>query len=524
MKKDRIKFVVVVMSAAVCGLIAIQFYWIAHMISIEEVRFERTVSDVLNQVAEKIEGKEAEEVVLKTLDEDAYHEIFVIDTEDSSNEDEGYRSNKVFRQNKKSNKPVKNIKYKFKYIITSKEDSVFRKTKISSHADTLDKQESSNTVVSVTSNTVWIKKKELINEAVDKIFTFDKYKKISDRINKKEIDSLLTAELQGKGIFANFQFKVQNQDSGIVFISKLYENDNNFDNSNFKVQLFPNEYFQVPNYLFVKFPQERLYIVKSIGLMLLLSIVLIVVIIAVFYKTIKMLMNQKKITEIKNDLINNITHEFKTPISTISLACEALNEPALMEDKKALNKYSDVIKEENSRLGLLVENLLNSAAIERGNYELRIKNISVNELLKKSIKKFNNKILQLNGIIKVILNESVPMIKADPFHLQNVFNNLIDNAIKYSSNNPVIKITSEVEEKGILIIIEDNGIGIEKKYHSKIFDTFYRIPTGNIHNVKGHGVGLSYVKQMVEAHGGTVSVESAKSKGSKFIILLPYVR
>ncbi len=520
MKKDRIKLVVGLMTIAVVGLIAIQFYWIIQMATIENVRFERNVSDALTKVVDKLEGQEAVEIVLETLNEDTHNKFFIFDSDDTTEEGKQHKRTEIFSHNGKTFKIINDSTYK--YSVSTKSDSGIAKIEIETHSVVDNDSADKNVSVSVNAKTVWIKKKELINEAVDKIFTSGKNKKITDRISKTEIDSLLKNELHNKGINAKFEFIVMNKKHGTVFISNSTDSNVTFANTNFRVQLFPQELFQTPNYLLVKFPHKNLYIIKSVGLLLLLSIFLIAVIVVVFFKTIKMLLTQKKITEIKNDLINNITHEFKTPISTISLACEALNEPALTTDESAVAKYSDVIKEENQRLGLLVENLLNSAAIEKGNYELKRKETNINGLLKNSAQNFAKSIANLNGTLQLNLDESIENIAADSFHLLNAFNNLIDNAVKYSNETPTIIISTKTTKNGMLIQFEDNGCGIDKKHHAKIFDTFYRVPTGNIHNVKGHGIGLSYVKQMIEAHGGKIYVESTKGKGSKFTIFLQY--
>jgi two-component system phosphate regulon sensor histidine kinase PhoR len=240
-----------------------------------------------------------------------------------------------------------------------------------------------------------------------------------------------------------------------------------------------------------------------------------------------MLIQQKKITEIKNDLINNITHEFKTPISTISLACEALNEPELVKNKSAVKRYSSMIREENNRLSIMVENLLTSAAIEKGDYNLNKIKADINQLINTVAETFDKTLKEIDGKLELSLSPNLPEITADIFHIKSIIGNLIDNAIKYSNKQPDIKIETLSAANGIIIKISDSGIGIESKYFKKIFDTFYRIPTGNIHNVKGYGIGLSYVKKMIEAHDGNISVENLQStKQSKkvtlFTIFLPY--
>jgi two-component system phosphate regulon sensor histidine kinase PhoR len=341
------------------------------------------------------------------------------------------------------------------------------------------------------------------------------------------VDSLLNEALQTKGINTEYEFavKISNPDS-IIFLKRT-SNSDNFNDPLFQAKLFPEEQFSNPNFLLVNFPNQKKYIIESVGLLLGISIILILVIIAVFYRTVRMLIHQKKITEIKNDLINNITHEFKTPISTISLACESLNEPELVKNKSAVKRYSSMIREENNRLSFMVENLLTTAAIEKGDYNLNKTKSDINQLITTVAETFDKTINEIDGKLELSLSPNLPDINADSFHIKNIVSNLIDNAIKYSEKQPDIKIETLSTANGIIIKISDSGIGIESKYFKKIFDTFYRIPTGNIHNVKGHGVGLSYVKKMVEAHDGNISVENLQStkqsrKVTLFTIFLPY--
>jgi len=233
---------------------------------------------------------------------------------------------------------------------------------------------------------------------------------------------------------------------------------------------------------------------------------------------------QKKVAEIKNDLINNITHEFKTPISTIALAAEALKEPELNKDRAAIEKYSTMIEEENDRLKNMVDSLLNTALIENGEYSLEKSEIDINSLIENLVNRNKLRLETTNGEIILELLAEDHQIFADQHHITNILNNIIDNAIKYSSHKPLIKISSVNEGEGISISISDNGIGIDKHQQKKIFDTFYRVPTGNIQDVRGYGIGLSYVKKLVEAHGGTITVESKLNKGTIFNLFLPHGR
>jgi two-component system phosphate regulon sensor histidine kinase PhoR len=254
-------------------------------------------------------------------------------------------------------------------------------------------------------------------------------------------------------------------------------------------------------------------LIISGGLMLFIVIAFAIVIIA--------MLRQKKLSDMKNDFINNMTHEFKTPISTVSLACEVLNDPDVPKSDDLLHSYIDIISQENKRLGVLAEKILQTAILEKGELKLGRDTIDTHEIIADVIRKISIQVEIRDGNISFYPLASDPMIVADKMHITNVINNLLDNANKYTPKKPLITVTTENVRKGIQISITDNGSGISKANQKKIFDKLYRVPTGDVHNVKGFGLGLSYVKFIVEKHHGEVSVESEPGKGSTFRIWLP---
>jgi two-component system phosphate regulon sensor histidine kinase PhoR len=217
-----------------------------------------------------------------------------------------------------------------------------------------------------------------------------------------------------------------------------------------------------------------------------------------------------------------MTHELKTPISTISLACEALADPVMSKSEERHNQYVGMIKEENKRLGVLVENVLRSAVLDRQEMELARDKVDLNEVLEAAVKNIEIQIRQKGGRIELEKSSEPAIITGDGIHLTNVVYNLLDNAIKYSRENPMIKVKTFTGKDFVKLRVADNGIGIKKDQQDKIFDKLYRVPTGDVHNIKGFGLGLSYVKAIVEKHRGTVSVKSEYKKGSTFTIQLPY--
>jgi len=251
---------------------------------------------------------------------------------------------------------------------------------------------------------------------------------------------------------------------------------------------------------------------------------LVMIIVGAFYYTVNTILQQKKLSDIKNDFINNMTHELKTPISTISLAVDVLNDKSLKPNEERLAKYLNAIKEENKRLALLVENVLQTAIIDKGQLKLNIINIGINQILEQVVNNFSLQFEKLNVQLDLDILEEDVMIEVDKFHIINAFNNLLDNAIKYSKSDILINIKNYKYNEGIVVEIADNGIGISKENQRRIFDNLYRVPTGNIHNVKGFGLGLSYVKAIIEKHNGTVSVQSTMGEGSIFRVYLPLIQ
>jgi two-component system, OmpR family, phosphate regulon sensor histidine kinase PhoR len=246
------------------------------------------------------------------------------------------------------------------------------------------------------------------------------------------------------------------------------------------------------------------------------------VLIYIFIYTFSALVREKKLTDLKYDLLNNITHEFKTPVSTISLACEALSDKEIHNYTGIYNKYVNIIKEENRRLGEMAESVLRAAVIEKGELKINKEDIDVHELLNEVICIFNPQVEKQHARIKTAFNAYNDRIKGDKTHLSSAFYNLLDNAMKYTDTPPQILVSTENIDEGIIISFSDNGIGISRENQKKIFDNLFRVPTGNIHDVKGYGLGLGFVKAVVDHHGGSISVESELKKGTLFKILLPF--
>jgi two-component system phosphate regulon sensor histidine kinase PhoR len=252
------------------------------------------------------------------------------------------------------------------------------------------------------------------------------------------------------------------------------------------------------------------------------AILFTLILLAAFYVTVSALLRQKKLSEIKNDFINNMTHEFKTPLATISLAVDALRTEKVSNDKEKMQYFTGIIKEENKRMNKQVETILQAALMDRQEINLNKKPVHVHAVIEQVLENFDLQLQHKNGYADLHLNAKNDLIMADEVHFTNLINNLVDNAVKYSKDNLVLKLYTSSNARGIVIRIEDNGIGMSKESVKRIFEKFYRVHTGNLHNVKGFGLGLSYVKTIVDAHQGKIKVDSTLGKGTAFTIEMPY--
>jgi len=351
-----------------------------------------------------------------------------------------------------------------------------------------------------------------------------KERPIEQRVAPKYIDSLLARELKDKNINLKYVFGIgsnQKKNKYVYASSPILKNPE-IQSATFFTPLFPNDLKNSNQLLQVYFPGQQEFIWQTMGFSFLGSALLLMIMIGCFYIAVNTILKQKKIAEVKNDFINNMTHEFKTPISTISLATQLIQEESAIAKNETILRYLGIIKEENIRLGNQVERVLQTAQMEKEEIILKKKEVDIHSLIQHVADNINPIIHINQGTLLLNLDASPSLLLLDEVHISNVIHNLLDNAIKYSPNQLHVEIQTESQEGQFVIKIKDQGIGMEKSVFESVFEPFYRVPTGNIHNVKGFGLGLSYVKKIVDAHGGKVKVESTLGAGSTFIISLPY--
>ncbi len=336
------------------------------------------------------------------------------------------------------------------------------------------------------------------------------------------IESMISYELKDKDINTSFEFGIYSPATNSMIFQKTGKYPEELLNDSFIFDLNPvGSLFSFPNKLLIFFPNEKKFLISQLWILLAVSVVLFLVIIISFSFSIYTIFRQKRLSIMKNDFINNMTHEFKTPISTIALACEALKDKDIQKTESLYENYVGVIDEENGRLGLMSEQILQTAIIDKGQLKMQKSLNNMHDIITAAVGSKTIAIENKGGKIEVQLRAQNAEVIGDNIHLTNVIINLLDNAIKYCLDKPDIIINTINSNKYLLIRIRDNGIGISKTNRKKIFEKLYRVPTGNVHNFKGFGLGLSYVKAIIDQHDGEVSVDSELGKGSTFTIKLP---
>ncbi|MEO0552968.1 MAG: HAMP domain-containing sensor histidine kinase [Bacteroidota bacterium] len=501
MRKSTIWIIIVSMSIALLGLCGFQVYWINNAIALNEERFDRTVRATLNEVVEKLERREAIELTARALST--------------------YRGSPDWIESIN----VKRTDSLARILINP--DSTFHEAKqlfISTDTPgfTLKMSDSANLFFSDTA-LINLKdrlthKSEMVDVVVKQFVTRER--DISERLSYDLLDSLLNKVFHDKGVHTSFEFAVWNSTKDTLVFTNSTDNFALKD-SDFKTGLYPNDLFANVNYLTLNFPDQGQYLFSQIWGTLAASVLFVVIIVGSFSYAIFIIFRQKKLSNIKNDFINNMTHEFKTPIATVSLACEAMEEDQVRKDEKTLMRYVRMIRDENQRLGDQVEKVLQAATLEKDSFELKIDRTNLLELLQPILDRVQEQVNAMKGELKVDFNSKQNELMGDRHHLTNLFYNLLDNAIKYSQNKVSIFVRTFNEGDAVCFEVRDQGIGMRHEELSRIFDKFYRVSTGDRHDVKGFGLGLNYVKTIVNLHNGSVFAVSEPQKGSSFTVKLP---
>jgi len=547
MKKNRIRWVIALMSIALIGIICLQVYWISHDIHLKEQQFEQSVNQAMNAIVDRIETQEAFSIMNKKLvayadpshvtnilvhDSMLLSPISITDTDiifpeysqapdgppplldDLDNADINIEFHRPG-----SNQTI--LRYHHKNFFHTDSTSTHR---VRTSEVTRIYNDSAEITIRRSEEKLKAKVEKMNQLMADWAREFvSNETNIRDRLNQCDVDTIISNELRNRGIYLNYEYCVLNNDSNCMLMCSCPEkNKDDLLKSKFRTQLFPNDLFSKPNFLVISFPNSITYVLSSMWLMLAGSSLFTLIILFVFMYTIQVIIRQKKISDIKSDFINNMTHEFKTPIATISLAADSLKNPKVTADAEKMDYFTRIIREENKRMNAQVEHVLQMAQIEKGELKLKMEDVNVHDIIQQAVDLIKIQVESREGTLSAELNSTLPVVKGDALHLSNVIFNLLDNANKYSPEKPVIEISTADLNNGILIKVKDSGMGMTRDTVKKIFEKFYRVPTGNIHNIKGFGLGLSYVKAIVEQHQGWIDAKSEPGKGSTFELFIPH--
>ncbi len=512
MTRRAIFTIITLMAVALVGLIGFQLYWINNAILLSQERFEKDVHESLRNVSERLERNELLFVASNSFISESpmKNGVWIASEETDEIVDVHVDSN--------FSKYSRTIKFK------SNQNKI-HETRVYSNIviDSLHNGETFSFIIG-DNDSVFLdlekvaNKSARINVIVKELLEFEK--SIENRVHPSVIDSLLFEEFNNKGIHIQYEFGVFDSKKNRFVLAK-FENEDDLKNSSLKATLFPNDLLNNTNYLTVNFPQQDEYLLKKVWATLASSLLLIGIIIFSFVYAIRIILRQKKLSEIKNDFINNMTHEFKTPIATVSLACEALHEEAIAGNPETYYRYLKVIREETRRLENQVEKVLSAAQLDKDDFRINPKTVDLRSTIEEVVNSFQFRIDELSGKIDFDIDTELHDIWADETLVKNVLSNLLDNAIKYSTSLPQIAIRLFYSKDFVCVSIRDSGLGIKKENQRNIFDKFYRVSTGNVHNTKGFGLGLSYVKSIMDQHKGEVKVVSEPGKGSMFTLSFP---
>lgn len=487
MKKRIIWIVVALMAVALLGVIVIQTRWISWSISLNEEKFNKEVYSALNHVEKSLV---ASETALDFLSPDFQNPLGSSD----------------------------NLSKIDLYIKKQRlDDSLYIKEDLSKLLSKGKSRFNQNLTL-------------LEGLQVNKLL---KSRDLADRIDIKKLDFYLRRELQRRGIDIGYHYGVLgNENNTFIILNGNYvveEQGEQYSrtpinrgllNSQYKVDLFASE-DNIPGALYIDFPNRNRILFKNVWPTLLGSVIFTAIILFCFTYTIMVIFQQKKLSAMKTDFINNMTHEFKTPIATIDLAADSITSPLIVSQSNKVIRFAGIIKQENRRLLSQVEKVLQMALLDKRDFKLRFSEVNLHEIILQAVEHINLQVEQKGGKVIAELEAAQPSIYADQTHISNIIHNLLDNANKYSLEKPLIKVITRNSNGAVEVIIQDKGIGMTKEQRKHIFEKFYRVHTGNLHDVKGFGLGLSYVKAMVNAHRGNIEVQSELGQGSSFILTLP---
>ena len=512
------------MIVSILGIIILQGYWIFSAWNDKEKEFSLAVQQSMIRVADQIQERELNDYIsayerlldsLKTPDDATFANVFLFLDEDKTNNLISYYAYGILEEDYKIT-PYLNPKLG-DTLETLTDVKQVRNTTIINKNDVFNRE--NNIAISI-EKIKTIERMNISNQRIRSAFKdYTANTPIHKRLNIQELDFVIKSEFNAKMIITPYEFQIL--DNGLSTKIKSNNFKENQEGFRYAIPIFQDEK-GIRNYeLIVSFPEKDKYVFSSIlsvgGLTLFLTLFIVFVSTSALYQIVQ----QKKISEIKTDFINNMSHEFKTPIATINLALDAISNPKSLKTPNKLIQYANLIREENNRMLIQVENVLRISQLQKSNETIHKKSIDLHKIILEATNHVQLLLKDKGGILNTNLNASNYVINGNKDHITNIIINLMDNAIKYCDKKPNIKIETYNQKNDLIFTVSDNGIGMTANVQKKIFDKFYRATSGNIHNIKGHGLGLSYVKKIVDLHKGKIILESKFGVGTNFIITLP---
>lgn len=524
MRKSTIWLLAAVMVFAFSGLLFLQAKYIGIIFSTSSEKFNETVRTSLRQVAKTLELEETRKYLEEDIKRNQLGYMY-------QNAPDPQKVGQSIREETRKIRVIKQADGSYLHIELQEQQSSTITQPFPVLKSTAPKTNKNTNLVNASEdiqNTLlrrYTYQGGLVDEVIYSIVQTANLKPVSDRVDFKKLNDYIKNELINNGLNLPFVFSVINKDGEVVFQSDTIQKKPNASEM-FTQVLFQNDPPSKQNYIKVYFPTKSDYIRSTITFIV-PSVAFSLILLITFIFTLFIIFRQKKLSEMKNDFINNMTHELKTPVSTISLAAQMMKDTDITKSPEVFKHISTVINDETKRLSFLVEKVLQMSLFEKQKAAFKLKELDANDLIVGIANTFILKVEKYGGTLDVDLQADESAIYVDEMHITNVLFNLLDNAVKYRQQDvPLSLMVRTYNENGKLVIsVEDNGIGIKKEYLKKVFDRFFRVPTGNVHDVKGFGLGLAYVRKIVEDHSGSIRAEvGANNVGTNFIITLPLIK